>query len=178
MSSLNDVFYPNRIDTAELARIKNKFSLRDRANSENSEALKDERGNPLVQFNNLSTPETLGKGVLRGLSYPLSLDGRGGLSISSGYDRIAQAITEVFETRIGERIGNPYFGVSELLFETISEEVEAQSIRRQILNAIPYLSEERLAVRVSLGEDGTCYVLAAYSVEGGESVVVRYNYRI
>ena len=178
MAPLNDVFYPNRIDTAELARIKNNFALRDRANSENYPSLLDEKRNPTVRFDNLSTPETLGKATLRGLSYPLALDGNGGLSISSGYDRIAQAITEVFETRIGERVGSPFFGVSELLFESISEEAEAQSIRRQILTAIPYLSEERLVVRVSLGEDGTCYVLAAYSVEGGDNVRVRYAYSI
>lgn len=176
--ALNNINYPNRIDTPELARIKNRFALRDRANSENFETLREDRKNPSVRFDNLSTPETLGKGTLRGLSYPLKLNGQGGLAISSGYDRISQAITEVFETRIGERVGNPFFGVSELLFETISEEAEAQSIRRQILTAIPYLSEERLAVRVSLGEDGTCYVLAAYAVEGGENVLVRYNYSL
>lgn len=177
MSSLNNINYPNRIDTPELARIKNRFALRDRVNAENFESLREEKRKPGVRFDSLSTPETLGKGTLRGLSYPLAPDGRGGLSISSGYDRIAQAITEVFETRIGERVGKPFFGVPELLFETISEEAEAQSIRRQILTAIPYLSEERLAVRISLGEDGTCYVLASYAVEGGENVLVRYNYR-
>jgi hypothetical protein len=68
-------------------------------------------------------------------------------------------------------------GVRELLFETISEEVEAQSIRRQLLSAIPYLSEENLSVSLSLGEDGTCYIVAKYAVEGLSDVLVRYNFR-
>jgi hypothetical protein len=175
--SLENLSYPNRIDTPELARIKNKFALRDRANSENSELIKREARNPAVTFNRLSTPDSLGAGTLRGLSYPLELDGSGGLKIASGLDRIGQAIREVFETRIGERIGSPFLGVRELLFETVSEDVEAQSIKRQILSAVPYLSTDRLSVSLRLGEDGTCYILASYVVEGGENVLVDYSFR-
>ena len=177
MAFLDDTQYPNRIDTTEIARIKQRFALRDRANSENSASILEERRQPQVLFDRLSTPESLGANTLRGLSYPLELDGQGGLKVSNGYERIGQAITEVFETRVGERVGDPFLGVPELLFETISEEAEAQSIRRQILNAVPYLSEERLTVKVSLGEDGTCYVLAAYTVEGGDNLIVEYNFR-
>lgn len=177
MSPLSNTQYPNRIDSPELARIKNKFALRDRVNSENFETIRDEKRSPGVIFDRLSTPETLGQSTLQGLTYPLQLNGQGGLALSNGYDRIGQAITEVFETRIGERVGNPYLGIPELLFETISEEVEAQSIKRQLLNAIPYLSEERLAVRVSLSEDGTCYILTSYAVDGGDNVTVRYEFQ-
>lgn len=177
MAQINDIQYPNRIDTVELAKIKNTFALRDRANSENSAQISRDRSSPTVIFDNLSTPESLGQGTLRGLKYPLELDSNGGITLSSGYDRIGQAIHEVFDTRIGERIGNPFMGIRELLFETISEETEAQTIKRQLLAAIPYLSEESLSVTLSLGEDGTCYITAIYSVEGSGNIMVRYNFR-
>ena len=178
MSNLvNSIYtYPNQINTAELTEIKNKFSLRDRSNSENSVSINRTKQNPVIVFDKLSTPSSLGSTTLRGLTYPLQLDGNGGISISYGIDRIGQAIQEVFETRVGERVANPYMGVRELLFETISEDVEAQSIKRQLLAAIPYLSENNLFVNLSIGEDGTCYIVARYVVEGVSDVLVRYNY--
>ena len=169
--------YPNRIDTAELASIKNKFALRDRSNSDNFDSLRRERRNPVAVFDRLSTPESLERNTLRGLAYPLQLDGNGGLKVSYGIERIGQAIQEVLETRVGERVANPFMGVRELLFETISEDVEAQSIRRQLLAAIPYLTDTNLSVSLSLSEDGTCYVVVRYAVEGLSDVLVRYNYR-
>lgn len=168
---------PNQIDSAELATIKNKFALRDRSNSDNTDALRRERRNPVVVFDRLSTPESLERNTLRGLAYPLETDGNGGLKVSYGIERIGQAIQEVFETRIGERVANPFMGVRELLFETISEDVEAQSIKRQLLQAIPYLSDDKLSVSLSLSEDGTCYVVAKYAVEGVSDILVKYNYR-
>jgi phage baseplate assembly protein W len=168
-----DFIFPNRIDSAELSRIKNNFALRERANSE----IRSSTEIPFY-FDKLSTPASLGEDTLQGLTYPLALDGNGSLSLSSGYDRIAQSIREVLETRIGERIGNPYLGINELLFETISEDVEAQRVRRQILSAIPYLTERNLRVNVSIGEDGTCYIVVYYAVEtSGRIVTVRTNFR-
>lgn len=170
--------YPNRIDTAELNAIRNKFALRDRSNFDNSTEILREKRNPVIFFDNLSTPSSLESNTLRGLTYPLAPDGKGGLSVSYGIDRVGQAIQEVLETRIGERVGNPYLGVRELLFETISEDVESQSIKRQLLNSIPYLREENLSVTMSIAEDGTCYILCKYAVEGLTDVLVRYNYSI
>jgi phage baseplate assembly protein W len=168
-----DFSFPNKIDSAELSRIKTKFALRDRANSE----IRSSTEIP-IYFDKLSTPDSLGQDTLRGLTYPLSLDGNGSLSLSYSYDRIAQAIQEVLETRIGERIGNPFLGINELLFETISEDVEAQSIRRQILSSVPYLAERNLRVNLSIGEDGTCYVVVYYAVETtGRIVTVRTSFR-
>lgn len=169
---------PNRIDTEELSAIKNKFALRDRMNSENRDEILRERRNPRVFFDRLASNQSLGETTLRGLTYPLKLDGNGGISMSYGYDRIAQAIQEVLETRIGERVGDPFLGTRELLFDTLSESVEAQSIKRQILSSVPYLSEESLSVSVSLGEDGTCYINVRYAVEStGTNVSVSYNFR-
>jgi phage baseplate assembly protein W len=168
---------PNRIDTAELARIKNQFRLRDRSNSDLSEAIKRDRSNPVRIIDRLATPASLESTTLRGLSYPLELDGNGGLKVAYGIDRIAQAIREVFETRIGERVADPFMGTRELLFETLSEDVEAQSIKRQLLSAIPYLRPENLSVSMSIDESGTCYIVCRYAVEGVSEVLVRYNFR-
>ena len=168
--------YPNQIDSAELSRIKNNFRLRDRSNSDNRDLIRRERRNPVVVFDNLSTPSSLEQNTLRGLSYPLSVDGNGGLKLSFGIERIGQAIQEVLETRVGERVANPYMGVRELLFETISEEVEAQSIKKQLISAIPYLEPNNVSVSVSLGEDGTCYIVCRYAVEGMSDVLVWYNF--
>jgi phage baseplate assembly protein W len=164
--------YPNRIDTPELTRIKNNFALRDRFNIENRETLLREKRNPQLFFD--SSTNSLGDGALQGLSYPLKLDGRGGVSLSSGTDRVGQAIQEVLETRIGERVGNPFMGTRELLFDTLSEDVEAQGIKKQILNAVPYLEEDTLNVSVSIGEDGTCYITVRYAIPGtGNTLTVR-----
>lgn len=170
--SLDSINIPNQIDSKELSKIKNQFLLRDRQN------IIDGRNKPLpvVRFDSLSLPNTLSKGVLRGLSYPLQIE-NGTLKIESGVKRVEQAILEVLETRIGERVGNPFLGIRELLFETIAEDVEAQKIKQQLLAFIPYLSSEQLSVRMSMGEDGQCYVSVRYAVEGGETALVTYTTR-
>jgi hypothetical protein len=173
---VNDINFPNRIDSEEINKIRSQFLLRDRSNIDNSSAIKADKSAPVVVFDRLSTPDSLANTTLRGLSYPLELDEYGGVKIASGIDRIGQAIQEVFETRIGERVGNPFMGTRELMFETISEEAEAQSIKRQLITSIPYLTEQDLSVSLSLGEDGTCYIVARYAVEGVSNVLVRYNF--
>ena len=167
----------NQIDTAELSKIKNQFLLRDRDNIENSERILAQKANPVRYFDNLSTPDSLEKATLRGPSYPLELDGSGGIKMSYGIERIGQAIREVFETRIGERVGSPFIGIREMMFETNSEDVEAQIIRRQLLSAIPYLNESGLSVSLSISEDGTCYIVCKYAVEGVSNVLVNYGFR-
>lgn len=167
----------NQIDTAELSRIKNQFLLRDRDNIENSSAILAQKAKPLRYFDNLATPDSLEKATLRGPSYPLELDGAGGIKMAYGIDRIGQAIREVFETRIGERVGNPFMGTRELMFETISEDVEAQSIKSQLLAAIPYLDADSLSVSMSITEDGTCYIVCKYAAEGISNVLVNYGFK-
>ena len=173
---VNGINFPNQINSEEVNLIRDKFLLRDRSNIDNSSAIKADKSTPVVIFDRLSTPDSLSNTVLSGLSYPLELDEYGGLKLSNGMDRIGQAIQEVFETRIGERVGNPFMGIRELMFETISEEVEAQNIKRQLLSSIPYLREQDLSVSLSLGEDGTCYIVAKYAVEGVSNILVRYNF--
>ena len=54
-----------------------------------------------------------------GLSFPLKVNARGGISLSSGSQDIEQAIGIILSTRPGERVMRPNFGCGahELLFE-------------------------------------------------------------
>lgn len=163
-----------RIDTPELQNIKNQFALRERINSDLYETNQLLRKNPNVIFSQQSQT-SLTDSVLRGLKYPLELDGRGGLKLSSNYDRIEQQILEVLDTRIGERVYRPYFGIPETIFETIDENVLAQTIKSKILSSIPQGVE--LEVKVYLTEYGDATVFVAYSVEGSDSGLVKYSFK-
>jgi len=166
----------SRIDSVELSQIKNQFSLRERINSENFEANQFGRRNPAILFNSPKTSLNLSNSVLRGLAYPLRLDGKGGLEVSANYDRIGEQIIEVLETRIGERAYRPFFGLPETIFETINEYALAQTIRSQIEASLPIIPQ--LGVRVILEEDGKALILISYSVEGLEAQMIRYSFSI
>ena len=165
-----------RVDTVELSRIKNQLSLRERVNSDRYESNQLERRNPTLIFTDPNVSPSLSESALRGLKYPLELDGRGGLALSSNYDRVGQQILETLQTRIGERVYRPFFGVPEFLFETIDEYSLAQTIRSQLSASIPLSID--LDVRVSLSEDGGATVVVFYSVEGSEPSMVRYSFTI
>jgi len=166
----------SRIDTEELAKIKNQFSLRERVNSDRYELDQTERRNPQILFDESAKPGAVTQTTLRGLKYPLEMDGRGGLKLSANYDRIGEQILEVLETRIGERAYRPFFGLPELLFETIDEYTLAQSIKSQLLSSIPVLPS--VDVKVSLREDGGANIIVFYSVEGSEQAMVRYSFSV
>lgn len=166
----------SRIDTEDLANIKNQFALRDRINSDRYELAQIERRNPSVLFDEGTGPGSVTQSTLQGLKYPLEVDGKGGLKLSANYDRIGEQILEVLQTRIGERVYRPFFGLPELLFETIDEYALAQSIRSQLLSSLPILPE--VDVRVSLREDGGANIVAFYSVEGSEQAMVRYSFSL
>lgn len=167
---------PNIIDSAQLARIKNNFLPRDRVNSEYSDQISSLRQNPQVLFSDLSTPSSLSEGTMRGLTYPLTINESGGLSISSGYERIGQQIYEVLDTRFGERVYRPFLGTPELLFETISESLIQQTIKSQILYAIPYLREDDIKVNASMMDSGLCEIAVYYSTSGANQGIVKYQF--
>jgi phage baseplate assembly protein W len=169
---------PNIIDSAQLAKIKSNLSPRDRVNSEYSEEIQRAKQNPTIIFDSSSTPSSLGKGTLLGLTYPIQLNGRGGLELSSGYDRVGQQIYEILDTRFGERIYRPFLGTPELLFETISESLLGQTLKSQILSSIPYLREENVRVLVYMKESGLCETSVFYNTDGSEQGLVKYQFQI
>ena len=164
----------SRVDTTDLQNIKNQLALRDRINADRYESTQLERRNPSVVFSEQSSP-SLADTALRGLKYPLELNGKGGLKLSSNYDRVGEQILEVLQTRIGERVYRPFFGIPELLFETIDEYTLAQTIRSQIGSVLPTGVE--LEVKVSLSEDGGAQIVVFYSVEGSQPALVKYAFR-
>ncbi|MGA1706912.1 MAG: hypothetical protein ACO39X_07715 [Candidatus Nanopelagicaceae bacterium] len=165
-----------RIDTAELASIKNQFALRDRVNADRYELDQAQRRAPAIIFDSSASSASLSESTLRGLKYPLELDGSGGLKLSANYERVGEQILEVLQTRIGERVYRPFFGVPEILFETIDEYTLAQTIRSQLLASVPVVSD--LEVQVALSEDGGANIAVFYSVEGSEQRMVRYAFSI
>jgi phage baseplate assembly protein W len=166
----------SRIDTTELKAIKNQFALRDRINSDRYELTQTERRNPQVLFDSGTPSAAITQSTMRGLKYPLELDGKGGLKLSANYDRIGEQILEILDTRIGERVYRPFFGIQEMMFETIDEYTLAQSIKSQLLSSLPVVQE--LEVRVTLREDGSAYIIVVYSVEGSEQAMVRYSFSL
>ena len=169
---------PNRIDSEELIRIKNNFSPRDRVNSEYSQQIASQKSNPTVIFNDLSTSSSLPQGTLLGLSYPIEINENGGLKLNSGYERLGQQILEVLDTRIGERVYRPFFGIPELLFETISESLLQETLKSQILSGVPILDSNNVRVLVSMSESGLCEITVYYSTTGTEQAMVRYQFRV
>lgn len=167
---------PNVIDSEQLARIKSNFLPRDRVNSEYSNEISSLKSNPTVLFNDFSNSDSLAQGTMLGLTYPLELDGNGGLKLSSGYDRIGQQIFEILDTRFGERVYRPFLGTPEILFETVSESILQQTIKSQILSAIPYLKEENIRVVAYVKDTGLCELTIFYNTEGSRQGLVKYQF--
>lgn len=165
---------PARIDSLELAKIKNQFALRDRINADSYESNQLTRRNPRVSSVRTSQPEPLSSATLRGLSYPLEVDGAGGLKLSSSYDRIGQQILEVLQTRVGERVFRPFFGLPEVLFETVDEYSLARTIQTQLEASLTFVPE--LSVNVSIDEEGRVQVRVFYSVEGLGTQIINYSF--
>lgn len=166
--------YPSQIDTEELQRIKSNFQIADNIRSERSEEIKRSRTNPqIVRSGKMASDGKYGANSLRGLSYPLQLDGNGGLKTSSNYSRLSEQIIEILDTKVGERVYRQFFGLPELVFETISEDVLAQVIKKQIQEAVPFDIE--LDVSVSITEDGTAVIYVGYSLEGSGRYIIKYS---
>jgi hypothetical protein len=70
----------SRVDTSDLQNIKNQLALRDRINADRYENNQLERRNPSVIFSEQSGL-SLADTALRGLKYPLELNGKGGLKL-------------------------------------------------------------------------------------------------
>jgi phage baseplate assembly protein W len=68
---------------------------------------------------------------IRGLTFPLQIE-NGTLKISTGEDRIVEQILEVLQTSVGERVYRQFFGLPNLVFESISESVLERRIERQL----------------------------------------------
>lgn len=167
-------FKSPRADSAELQRIKSNFQVADNERSELFEFRERNRKNPVVSSSGIiSTDSKFSENSISGLTYPLKLDGKGGLQTSSNFTRLSEQIKEVLETRVGERVFRQFFGLPELMFETISEDILAQMIKKQIKDAIPFQTE--LEVDVRIDEDGRSTIFVRYELEGAGSFIVKHS---
>jgi hypothetical protein len=165
---------PSRIDSEELRKIKSLLSIRQNINAERFETNRYVKSNPSVIFDASSNVSNFSDSTLRGLSYPLKLDGNGGLALSSNMQRVEEQIREVLETRIGERIYRQYFGIPDVLFETISENILAETIKSRIQDSIPIAVD--LNIETYFSEDGTCSIIVQVASESGERGLVKYSF--
>ena len=114
-------------------------------------------------------------GIIRGLSYPLQING-GGLKISSNSDRIYEQILEVLETRVGERIMRQFFGIPDLIFESFSEDLLRNTIIKQIRESLPI--EIETDMDLSISEEGYVIIYLKYKLNGDSSFrTIRYEVR-
>jgi len=72
---------------------------------------------------------------IRGLTFPLTIE-NGSLKVSQNEDRIVEQILEVLQTSAGERIYRQFFGMPNLIFESISESVLEARVERQLQREI------------------------------------------
>ena len=125
---------------------------------------KSERQNPSVSRALINDYSQYEGNYIGGLTYPLKLNTQGGLSLSYNSDRIEEQIMEVLETRIGERIYRKFFGMPDVLFESISEDVISNLLRKQILESLPSFVNPELDVSLRATEEGTLVVIITYSL--------------
>lgn len=59
--------------------------------------------------------------TLRGLSYPLRLDNKGGLKVSTDAKRIREQILEIITTKTGERVFRNEFGTDYFTFNSVTK---------------------------------------------------------
>jgi len=165
---------PSQIDSEELNRIKSNFKVGDNYRSESYEQNQYNRKFPeIVTKGKFNTGSGFTENTLVGLSYPLELDGNGGIKTASNYERISQQIIEVLDTRIGERVLRRSLGLPELIFETLSESVLSQVIKKQILSSLPLNIEMEVSVEIS--DNGIAVIFVGYSLEGSERYLIKYG---
>jgi phage baseplate assembly protein W len=99
-----------------------------------------------------------------GWDFPIRINAKGGLSWSSGPDRIQNAIWIILKTSLGERVMRPQFGarVNEFVFQPNSSVVRTDlvaAIQRALLQWEPRIDLE--AVRAQPVEDEPSQVLVS-----------------
>lgn len=120
---------------------------------------------PALQINLINDYTTYTGSYIGGLSYPIKLDGQGGLSLSFGDQRITEQITEVLETSIGERIWRQFFGMPDILFESISEDILASMVKKQLMESISSTAAVDYQIDMRATEDGDMIISVSYAIQ-------------
>jgi phage baseplate assembly protein W len=109
---------------------------------------------------------------LTGLTFPLKIR-NGTLDISSNDDRVRQQILEVLQTSVGERVYRQFFGTPNLVFESISEDVNAAYIVQQLSRAIT-VPEISYDVRVQMLSEESLVINVTYQINNKAPQSVNY----
>lgn len=111
--------------------------------------------------------------TLRGFTYPLQLDGNGGISLSINSDRIEQQILELLDTQINERVLRVELGTTDYIFDSLSESVIEVQLQRIFEK---YIKNTEIKVKASITDNGVCELKIYYSYLGGLDGLVRYSF--
>ena len=106
----------------------------------------------------------------RGLAFPLQIDPRGGIALSTGDHDIAQSIQLILETAPGERVRRPTFGcrIHELVFApqnagTVS--LLQSHVREALAQWEPRIAVQQVDVTSSPRHDGVLLVEIKYQIK-------------
>ena len=75
--------------------------------------------------------------VLRSIGYPLEHDGKGGLVTRERAECVQQQIISVLETRPGERIMLPFYGMREHIMSSLAPNIVVSDIESVIQKWVP-----------------------------------------
>lgn len=99
--------------------------------------------------------------IRRGVSYPPTYDGSGGLVLSEDADRVEESFYEVLETLPGERVRRPLFGTPDYTFSSVANSGFIPSRIRICLIEQIY-DPDAIEVKGEIGSDGKFYVYVTY----------------
>lgn len=109
---------------------------------------------------------------IRGLSFPLTIE-NGSLKVSQNEDRVVEQILEVLQTSVGERVYRQFFGMPNLVFESISESILEARVERQLQREI--IADNvvfRVKIRSTTPEE--VVILVTYQLSNRAPQTIRY----
>jgi phage baseplate assembly protein W len=158
---------PNNIlDRADLIELRNKL-----LGSQQQNSVVQSTRSPAAIINDFT--EYKGS-YIGGLTYPLKLNKNGGLAISRNDDRIREMVMEVLETKIGERVYRKFFGMPDVLFESISEDILSNLIRKQLRESIPDIAALDYDINIKATAEGDMVVIVSYNLQGASDPTTLY----
>lgn len=105
------------------------------------------------------------------LSFPFRVDASGGLAIARTPEQIArEGIIDVIETRPGDRVLVPRYGVGDFVFSAVNAGFQIRlkhQLEREILERVPAVGEVEITVEV--GDRNEVNIFVDYQLRGGAS---------
>lgn len=105
----------------------------------------------------------------QGLTFPLNVNSRGHLALTTGSENIDQSIQVILETMPGERVMRPYFGcrIWELLFAPNNAETRAMAahyVKQALAFWEPRIEVQQVLVE-SANDSGALQVVISYVIK-------------